>query len=185
MEDLAVITALTHYGSFGKHFVERRKKTVTHQPRSVRIGKNCALCLKYAATHSLAAIGSQLSTVPCLYSLQPPPPSTPFILLKKYYLRWNHLTAPCGFTLVLNIVGIISMINKAADPGELCLMFDLSNITLRNIKTKTKKPSIKNVQLHLIPSYPYLQVLHKLKLYSQFEGESKQSPIAERLQEIK
>ena len=124
-EDLAVITALTHYGSFGKHFVERRKKTVTHQPRSVRIGKNWALCLKYAATHSLAAIGSQLSTVPCLYSLQPPPPSTPFILLKKYYLRWNHLTAPRGFTLVLNIVGIISMINKAADPGELCLMFDL------------------------------------------------------------
>ena len=65
------------------------------------------------------------------------------------------------------------MINKAADPGELCLMFDLSNITLRNIKTKPKKLSVKNVQLHLIPSYPYLQVLHTLKLYSQFEGESK------------
>ena len=51
-------------------------------------------------------------------------------------------------------------------------MLDLSNITLRNIRTKTKKPSIENVRLHLIPSYPYLQVL-KLKLYSQFEGESK------------
>ena len=51
-------------------------------------------------------------------------------------------------------------------------MFDLLNITLRNIKTKTKKPSIKNIRFHLIPSYPYLQVLHTLKLYSQFEGES-------------
>ena len=54
-------------------------------------------------------------------------------------------------------------------------MFDLLNITVRNIKTKTKKPSIKNVQFHLIPSYPYLQVLHTLKLYSQFEEESKKS----------
>ena len=51
-------------------------------------------------------------------------------------------------------------------------MFDLLNITVRNIKTKTKKLSIKNVQFHLIPSYPYLQVLHTLKLYSQFEEES-------------
>ena len=94
------------------------------------------------------------------------PPSTPFILLKKYYLRWNHLTAPCGFTLVLNIVGIISMINKAADQG----LLDLLNIILRNIKTNML--SIKNVQFHLIPSYPYLQVLHTLKLYSQFEEKS-------------
>ena len=54
-------------------------------------------------------------------------------------------------------------------------MFDLLNITVRNIKTKTKKPSIKNVQFHLIPSYPYLQVLHTLKLYFQFEEESKKS----------
>ena len=52
-------------------------------------------------------------------------------------------------------------------------MFDLLNITLRNIKTKTKKPSIKNIRFHSIPSYPYLQVLHTLKLYSQFEEESK------------
>ena len=52
-------------------------------------------------------------------------------------------------------------------------MFDLLNITVRNIKTKTKKLSIKNVQFHLIPSYPYLQVLHTLKLYSQFDEESK------------
>ena len=54
-------------------------------------------------------------------------------------------------------------------------MFDSLNITVRNIKTKTKKLSIKNVQFHLIPSYPYLQVLHTLKLYSQFEEESKKS----------
>ena len=52
-------------------------------------------------------------------------------------------------------------------------MFDLLNIALRNIKTKTKKLSNKNVQFNLIPSYPYLQVLHTLKLYSQFEEESK------------
>ena len=51
-------------------------------------------------------------------------------------------------------------------------MFDLLNIALRNIKTKTKKLSNKNVQFNLIPSYPYLQVLHTLKLYSQFEKES-------------
>ena len=50
-------------------------------------------------------------------------------------------------------------------------MFDLLNIALRNIKTKTKKLSNKNVQFNLIPSYPYLQVLHTLKLYSQFEEE--------------
>ena len=101
-------------------------------------------------------------TVPCLYSMQPP---TLFILLKIYYLRWNHLTAPCGFTLVLNIVGVISMINNAADQG----LFDLLNITSRNIKTKANMLSIKNVRFHLIPSYPYLQVLHTLKLYFQFE----------------
>ena len=52
-------------------------------------------------------------------------------------------------------------------------MFDLLNIALRNIKTKTKKLSNKNVQFNLIPSYHYLQVLHTLKLYSQFEKESK------------
>ena len=52
-------------------------------------------------------------------------------------------------------------------------MFDLLNIALRNIKTKTKKLSNKNVQFNLIPSYPYLQVLHRLKLYSRLEKESK------------
>ena len=52
-------------------------------------------------------------------------------------------------------------------------MFDLLNIALRNNKTKTKKLSNKNVQFNLIPSYPYLQVFHTLKLYSQFEKESK------------
>ena len=61
------------------------------------------------------------------------------------------------------------MINKAADQG----LYDLLNIILRNIKTNML--SIKNVQFHLIPSYPYLQVLHTLKLYSQFEEESKKS----------
>ena len=121
----------------------------------------------------MAAIGSQLSTVPCLYSLQPPPPLHPLYTLEGTLLAVKPLDCPLWIHFSLDIVGIISMINKAADPGELCLMFDLSNITLRNIKTKTKKPSIKNVQLHLIPSYPYLQVLHTLKLYSQFEGESK------------
>ena len=56
-------------------------------------------------------------------------------------------------------------------------MFDLLNITLRNIKTKTKKLSNKNVQFNLIPSYPYLQVLHTLKLYSQFEEEESEKLI--------
>ena len=63
------------------------------------------------------------------------------------------------------------MINKAADQG----LFDLLNIILRNIKTNML--SIKNVQFHLIPSYPYLQVLHTLKLYSQFEEEESEKLI--------
>ena len=56
-------------------------------------------------------------------------------------------------------------------------MFDLLNIALRNNKTKTKKLSNKNVQFNLIPSYPYLQVLHTLKLYSQFEEEESEKLI--------
>ena len=48
MENLTVIIALNHYGSFWKHFAEfKEKHTVLHQPRPVRIGKNCALCPKY------------------------------------------------------------------------------------------------------------------------------------------
>ena len=45
MEDLAVITALNHSGSFGENFVmfkEKKNKNVTHPPKSVRIGKTCA-----------------------------------------------------------------------------------------------------------------------------------------------
>ena len=126
------------------------------------------LCYRWWSMSALFSFGCYWQSIPYspLFILYATPPSTPFILLKKYYLRWNHLTAPCGFTLVLNIVGIISMINKAADQG----LFDLLNIILRNIKTNML--SIKNVQFHLIPSYPYLQVLHTLKLYSQFEEES-------------
>ena len=49
MEDFAAITALDHSGSFGKNFIKFMEKTgnVIYQPRSVRIGKNCALCLEY------------------------------------------------------------------------------------------------------------------------------------------
>ena len=48
MENLAVITALYHSGSFQNHSLGLKKnKNVIHQPRSVRIGKNCALCLVY------------------------------------------------------------------------------------------------------------------------------------------
>ena len=49
MEDLAAITTLHHSGSFGKNFVKFMEKTknVIYQPGSVRIGKNCALCLEY------------------------------------------------------------------------------------------------------------------------------------------
>ena len=46
MEDLAVITALNNSDSFGKNFVKLKKKVI-HKPRSVRIWKNCALCLEY------------------------------------------------------------------------------------------------------------------------------------------
>ena len=42
MEDLVVITALNHSGSFGENFIKFKEKSkiVIHQPRSVRIGKN-------------------------------------------------------------------------------------------------------------------------------------------------
>lgn len=48
LEDLVVITALSHSGSFGKHFFcFRKKKLFTSLGWSVSIGKNCALCLAY------------------------------------------------------------------------------------------------------------------------------------------
>ena len=48
MEDLAIIKAVNHSGSFGKNFfIFMKKKTVIHRPRSVGIGKNYALCLEY------------------------------------------------------------------------------------------------------------------------------------------
>ena len=48
MENLAVITVLYHSGSFRNHLLGFRKNNnVIHQPRSVRIGKNCVLCLVY------------------------------------------------------------------------------------------------------------------------------------------
>ena len=48
MEDLALIKAVNHSGSFGKNFAMfMKKKTVIHRPRSVGIGKNYALCLEY------------------------------------------------------------------------------------------------------------------------------------------
>ena len=45
MEDIAIITVLNYSGSFGKNFVEfkGKNKNVIHQPKSVRIEKNCAL----------------------------------------------------------------------------------------------------------------------------------------------
>ena len=48
MEKIAVITVLYHSGSFRNHLLGFRKnKNVIHQPRSVRIGKNCPLWLVY------------------------------------------------------------------------------------------------------------------------------------------
>ena len=49
MEDLALIKAVNHSGSFGKNFVMfmKKKKTVIHRPWSVGIGKNYALWLEY------------------------------------------------------------------------------------------------------------------------------------------
>ena len=41
MEDLAVFTVLNHSGSFGKNFVELKKKNVIYRLRSVRMVKNC------------------------------------------------------------------------------------------------------------------------------------------------
>ena len=57
MEDLAVITALYHSGSFGKNFVNL-KKNVIHQPESVRIGKKCARILNNCPRH-LASSSTQ------------------------------------------------------------------------------------------------------------------------------
>ena len=48
MEDLAVIKALNHSGSFGKNFVKfkGRNKNVIYQPKAVHVGKNYTLCLE-------------------------------------------------------------------------------------------------------------------------------------------
>ena len=54
MEDLALIKAVNHSGSFGKNFVMfMKKKTVIHRPRSVGIGKNYVLCLEYSRLRAL------------------------------------------------------------------------------------------------------------------------------------
>ena len=48
MEDLALIKAVNHSGSFGNNFryVYEKNRTVIHRPRSVGIGKNYAHCLE-------------------------------------------------------------------------------------------------------------------------------------------
>ena len=46
--NLAMITALKCSGlSHAFRCVVEKNKNIIHQPRSVRIGKNCALCLEY------------------------------------------------------------------------------------------------------------------------------------------
>ena len=54
-------------------------------------------------THTYTLIGCYWQSIfySPLFILYANSPSTPFILLKKYYLWWNHLSTPCGFTLVL------------------------------------------------------------------------------------
>ena len=49
IEDLTVITALNHSGSFGKNSVKFKGKNenVIHQPKTVRVGNNCVLCREY------------------------------------------------------------------------------------------------------------------------------------------
>ena len=48
MKDLALITALNHLGYFCKHFFKfpEKNENIMRQLRSVRIGKNRALCLE-------------------------------------------------------------------------------------------------------------------------------------------
>ena len=57
-------------------------------------------------THTYTLIGCYWQSIfySPLFILYANSPSTPFILLKKYYLWWNHLSTPCGFTLVLNML---------------------------------------------------------------------------------
>ena len=55
MEDLSLITALNHKGSFGKHFVKSQKNNVICHPWLVRIMKNCAITVKYR--HSFTRYG--------------------------------------------------------------------------------------------------------------------------------
>ena len=62
MEDLAVITALNHFGSFRKNFINfKDKKDVIHQPKFVCIEKNCALCLKYCLSGGTWNLGHRFS----------------------------------------------------------------------------------------------------------------------------
>ena len=59
MEDLAVITALNHLGSFGKNFVKFKLKKIEMLFISLGrsyVGKICALCLEYRP-RPMASVG--------------------------------------------------------------------------------------------------------------------------------
>ena len=54
-----MITALKCSGrSHAFRCVVEKNKNVVHQPRSVRIGKNCALCLEYCPRPAVACVAS-------------------------------------------------------------------------------------------------------------------------------
>ena len=65
LEDLDVITALNHSGSFGKNLVkfEKKNENVIYQLRSLLIWKNCALCLEYSFSQYGPPAGDNMSVV--------------------------------------------------------------------------------------------------------------------------
>ena len=86
MEDLALIKAVNHSGSFGKNFVIfMKKKTVIHRPRSVGIGKNYALCLEYRPRPT--ASGGTQDFVHCFSQYRPPGGRITYIRVPEIELK--------------------------------------------------------------------------------------------------
>ena len=92
MEDLAVITALTHWGSFGKHLVERRKKLLpTSLGRSV-LGKLSTL--SKIRSHTLIGCYWQSIFYRPLFILSATPPPPPLYTFEEILLAVKPLDCP-------------------------------------------------------------------------------------------
>ena len=105
-------------------------------------------------THTYTLIGCYWQSIfySPLFILYANSPSTPFILLKKYYLWWNHLSTPCGFTLVLNMLASFLWPIRL-QTNENCVWF---------VKYHFKKYQNKNKKSRVLKTYNFTWFLHIL-----------------------